>query len=145
VRRLVIVSLAACGCSRAAAPLPDEASAPPVWVESEPDVDPDDPIEHVDTRAWSGVWTEYFPDRPICQDRFTIRAFHGGMQVESIDCTNDQPYTISDVSWDGRTLRFIAVPPGSGFELRYSIEMQAPGQAAGTANETAITWSRVED
>lgn len=139
----MFICLAACGCSHASAPPPDEVAAPAVWIESEPfgSVTPD---ERVDSSAWSGVWTEYFPGRPICQDRFVVRTMGTQIEVESTDCTNDEPYMISEISWDGETLRFVAEPPGGGIQLRYSVRMQGPGQIVGTANETEITWSRTE-
>ena len=140
VTRLSILVLAASGCRRASTAEPATApTAPVVWVESEPG-----PIEDVrDSTGWAGAWLERFPGRPGCQDRFTLTIDGSSIQIESIDCTNGQPYHISEISWDGQVLRFVASPPDSPVRLSYSLELRGPGKIAGTANETAITWSQI--
>jgi hypothetical protein len=143
VRRLGTVVLAGLGwgCSTTSAAVKPEAAAPKIWVEGVPTIEPDN---RVDSSAWSGVWTEYFPGRIICQDRFTLRAQGPTIAVESIDCRNDQSYAISQVRWDGQTLQFVAEQPGGGFELRYEVALDGPEQISGTANDTEITWSRTD-
>lgn len=139
MRRLAIVLLAGCGCTLGGARPPVESTAPSLWVEDEPEPDPQ---ARVDSSAWTGTWTEYYAGRPICQDRFIIRAAGATIDVESFDCTNDEPYTIADIRWDGQTLRFSATPPGSDTPIHYQVEMQGRGQIEGVANGIEITWSR---
>ena len=135
--------LATCGCAdagvRGSAPIAPEQPAPSVWVEPPPSLEPD---RRVDAAAWTGEWTEYFPGRGICQDRFRLDAVGPAIVVASTDCGTGDPYTITDVHWDGQTLRFVAEAPNATMILRYTVTLAGPDQISGTANDTAITWSR---
>ena len=139
MRRLAIVLLAGCGCTLGGAQPTRESAAPALWVEGQPKLEPE---AQVDSWAWTGTWTEHYPGRPICQDRFMIQAPGPTLDVRSFDCTSGEPYVISDVHFDGQTLRFSAAPPYGGPLLQYQVEMQGRGQIAGVANGIEITWSR---
>jgi hypothetical protein len=132
-----------CGCSRATTTeSAEQPSASAVWVEREPGPEIRKPVD--DSSGWSGVWVEHFPGRPSCQDRFTLRVDGAAIEVESIDCTNGQPYHIFEIHWDGQTLSFVAEPPDSPVQLNYALEQNGPEQLVGTANEFSISWSRIE-
>lgn len=146
MRRLVLLVLATSACAHAASSEREfererEQPAPAVWVERPPVLEPD---SRVDAAAWTGEWTEYFPGRGICQDRFTLEAVGPSIAVELIDCTTELAYTITEIHWDGETLRFVATAPDAPMILHYTVTLDGPEQIAGTANQTPITWSRTK-
>ena len=121
---------------------PSEVEAPVIWIEQTPTTEPDEPG---DAEAWSGEWTEYYAGRPSCQDRFSVRVVGGELDLSSSDCESENPYVITELRWDGQTLRFTAEPSGGGHVLRYEVALESPGQIRGTANGTTITWSKTSD
>jgi hypothetical protein len=65
-----------------------------------------EPIPMLAAHPLVGTWKDSDPDGSTA--RFTIRPTSNGFSVSGEDSHDGEPFVISDVSWDGKVLRFVS-------------------------------------
>jgi hypothetical protein len=65
--------------------------------------------------ALIGTWV-YPEDTPA---EYTVSGLGDICAVSGIDTTDGEPFVISNVSWNGRELRFTSLMPSTQYELRH--------------------------
>jgi len=76
-----------------------------------------DPVPLLSAHPLVGIWECSDPE--WANARFTVRATVVGFAVEGIDTSDGERFTISDVVWDGTTLRFDSRMESTGHEVEH--------------------------
>lgn len=73
-----------------------------------------------------GTWRDQDPDGSFV--RFTVRAAGSGFDVRAFDTSDGEEIEISNVTWDGRVLRFSAFVPSSERWSDYEMKVVSPSE-----------------
>ncbi len=78
--------------------------------------------------------------------RFSVKpgAAGGGLAVRAVDAFDGEEMVVSDVIWDGQTLRFRTVTPSTGVTMGHALEA-LPGGEARYSYTLEQRWLRVPD
>lgn len=74
--------------------------------------------------ALVGVWVDDWEFGPV--EEITIRVVDGEVSVSEVDSPDNEAYEISDISWDGRALRFVARVPSTGHRVENDLRLADP-------------------
>lgn len=86
-----------------------------------------------------GTWVDTDLDGSTTE--WTVRASTSGFAVTGIDANDGEPFEVTDVTWDGSSLRFISVMPSTGHRVSHS--MTADGDDWVVHSSTIIErWRR---
>ena len=83
--------------------------------------------------ALIGTWVH--PDDSSVE--YTVSALGNVCVVSGVDTIDGEAFVISDVSWDGRELRFTSLMPSTQYELRHVFRVHSEV-------EVEHEWQRVE-
>jgi hypothetical protein len=77
----------------------------------------------------------------------SVRASGRGFDLSGADCNDGEPYRYSDVSLEGRTLRFKLHVKSTDRMLIYELTLSQSGELVGPVTggaEATVTWRRAE-
>ena len=75
--------------------------------------------------------------------RFTIRAVGASFGVAGEDSNDGEVLAISNVRWDGRSLRFDSLVPSNGHRVEYAFEVVSPTEVQ-VRYTTSERWVRAD-
>lgn len=90
-----------------------------------------------------GSWSENWPDRN-CNDVAVLNSRGGRYSISMADCTDDEKYVASKVSFDGVQLSFELLTPSTGSVLKYDL-VRDGSRLVGTAEGNdvkKVSWQR---
>ncbi len=80
-----------------------------------------DPIPILAGHPLVGTWRTEDPDDLMA--RFVVRAGPRGFVVSGLDTHGGEPFVISDVSWDGKVLRFVSLMESTSHRVEHEFSV----------------------
>jgi hypothetical protein len=110
------------------------------------------PVEPPPSRAGlSGTWWEDFESRGGCADLINLEEHGLSLDISAKNCSDDSPYAVSDVRFDGRRLT-LRMTTSSEVVIDYDLQLAGDDTFEGSATTTyssssntyRVAWKRGE-